>query len=87
MLLVSYNIKDTEVLDKFIIKAKTFGDVQKILPNCFLIDTQKDLNDVSASFRRVLSNNGLFLVAKFVRNELSGWLSMQSINWINGKYF
>ena len=87
MLLVCYNIKDTEVLYNFIIKAESIGEVQKILPNCILIDSEKNVKDVSLDFRSVLSSNGLFFVVKITRAELSGWLSTQSVNWINNKVF
>lgn len=85
MILVNCKIKDTEILDNFMAKAKEFGETQYVLPNSFIIDTQKDLKEIYIKLEQIVSNKGYFLLSEIERNKMLGILNSSTVNWINKK--
>lgn len=87
MLLVVYDISSEDVIGRLKDKAKEFGEMKQILPSSFLLDTSTDLSMVNQDFLDIVSNNGRIIISQIHRNEVNGWLSTESVNWINGKNF
>lgn len=87
MLLVIYDISSEDVIGRLKDKAKEFGEMKQILPSSFLLDTLTDLSEVNQEFLDIVSNNGRIIISQIRRNEVNGWLSTESVNWINSKNF
>ena len=87
MLLVVYDISSEDVISRLRDKAKEFGEMKQILPSSFLLDTSTDLSNVNQEFLDIVSNNGRIIISQIRRNEVNGWLSTESVNWINSKSF
>lgn len=87
MLLVIYNIDDENVTNELLVKANEFGETNQILPNSFLLDTSLETGDVFNDLKAIMANKGRIMIAKIHRNEINGWLSTASVEWINSKSF
>lgn len=87
MLLVVYDISSEDVIGRLKDKAKEFGEMKQILPSSFLLDTSKNLSKVNQDFLDIVSNNGRIIISQIRRKEVNGWLSTESVDWINGKIF
>lgn len=87
MLLVVYNIEDEVITNSVLEKAAEFGGINQILPNAFLLDTSIEITEVFDAIKVALSNKGRIILAIIRRNEINGWLSTASVDWINSKVF
>ncbi len=83
MLLVAYNIYSEDVVSRLKDKAKEYGEIRQILPSCFLVDTTESLSVMSKSFLDIVSTNGRIMMSIIHPNEVDGWLSADSVKWIN----
>lgn len=87
MLLVIYNTEDEVISNAILGKANEFGEINQILPNSFLLDTSSETGEVFNVMKVVMANKGRIMIAKIHRNEINGWLSTASVEWINAKSF
>ena len=87
MLLVIYNIEDEDVTNAILEQANDFGEINQILPNSFLLDTTSETGVVFNAMKAIMANKGRIMIAEIHRNEINGWLSTASVEWINAKSF
>lgn len=87
MFLVSYDISSEEVLSRLKDKAKEYGEIKQILPSTFLLDVEDNFSQINKDFLDIVSNNGRIIIARITRSNLNGWLSTESVDWINSKSF
>lgn len=87
MLLIVYNITSENVISKLRMKAQEYGEVNHIMPFAFLLDTNVDESSLNKEFMDIVSNNGRIIITRIRRNEINGWFSSDSVDWINSKQF
>jgi hypothetical protein len=86
MVLVSYDIKDGEIITLLRNKAKEHGDTHPILPDIFALDTQYN-NELAKELMKIVEGTGRICITEIHRNTMNGWFGEECVKWINSKTF
>lgn len=82
MFIVEYDIKDNGREDFFLSDLKGLGDTNMFLPRSFFLICNEPREIVYKRLRSHLASEDLLLIIETNINNMSGWLPMSSIRWI-----
>ena len=82
MYIVEYDIKDNAREDVFLSDLKELGETNLFLPRSIFLDSTEPRESVYKKLRLHLMPEDLLLIVEASLTNMSGWLPMSSIRWI-----
>lgn len=82
MYIVEYDIKDNAREDAFLSDLKELGETNLFLPRSFFLDSTEPRESVYQKLRLHLKPEDLLLIIEAGLTNMSGWLPMSSVRWI-----
>lgn len=82
MFIVEYDIKDSSREELFLSDLKGLGDTNLFLPRSFFLISTEPRELVYKRLRSHLASEDLLLIVETSLSDMSGWLPMSSIRWV-----
>ena len=83
LFVVDIDIKDSARKSTFATGISQLGNTHQMFENTWLLDSNRQRNDIYTSLRANLNDSDLILIIQTSRDDLSGWVPKSTIEWLN----